>query len=97
MPQCLSRQQVLHIAELAKLALSEDEIALFGEQLGEILAYADRLNSLDTSAIAPTAQAIAMRNVTREDAVRPSLAPEQALANAPDREGEMFRIKPVFD
>ena len=97
MPQCLSRQQVLHIAELAKLALSEDEIALFGEQLGEILAYADRLNSLDTSAIAPTAQAIAMRNVTRQDAVRPSLAPEQALANAPDHEGEMFRIKPVFD
>jgi aspartyl-tRNA(Asn)/glutamyl-tRNA(Gln) amidotransferase subunit C len=52
----LSREQVLHIAELAKLALTEEEVELFAEQLSEILEYAERLNALDTEAIPPTAQ-----------------------------------------
>ena len=97
MPTRLSREQVLHIAELAKLALTEDEIALFAEQLSEILDYADTLNSLDTEAISPTAQVIAMHDVTREDAVGPSLSPEEALANAPDRQDNLFRVRAVFD
>ncbi len=93
----LSRAQVLHIAELAKLALTEEEITLFAEQLSEILDYADRLNSVDTEAIPPTAQVLAMHDVTREDVVHPSLTPDQALANAPDRHNDFFRVKAVFD
>ncbi len=93
----LTRAQVLHIAELAKLALTEEEITLFAEQLSEILDYADRLNGLDTEAIPPTAQVLAIHDVTREDAVRPSLTPDQALANAPDRHNDFFRVKAVFD
>ena len=65
MPTQLSREQVLHIAELAKLELSEEETALFAQQLSEILEYAAKINDLDTDAIPPTAQAIPMRNVTR--------------------------------
>ncbi|MCD6519520.1 MAG: Asp-tRNA(Asn)/Glu-tRNA(Gln) amidotransferase subunit GatC [Anaerolineae bacterium] len=93
----LSRDQVLHIAELAKLALSEEEIELFTEQLSEILAYFEKLNRLDTSAIPPTAQVIDMRNVTRPDEVRPSLSPEEALANAPQRKGNFFKVKPILE
>jgi aspartyl-tRNA(Asn)/glutamyl-tRNA(Gln) amidotransferase subunit C len=93
----LSREQVLHIAELAKLALTEEEVELFAEQLSDILDYAERLNALDTEAIPPTAQAIAMRNVTRPDVVQPSLSPDEALANAPQRRGDYFQVKTILD
>ena len=93
----LSREQVLHIAELAKLGITEEETELFAEQLSEILDYAEILNRLDTDAISPTAQAIHICNVTRPDKVRPSLTPEQALANAPQRQGDHFKVKPILD
>lgn len=93
----LSREQVLHIAELAKLALTEQEVALFTEQLSEILAYAERLNALDTDAIPPTAQAIYQRNVTRPDEPGPSFTPEEALANAPARRDDYFQVKAILE
>ena len=93
----LDRDQVLHIAELAKLALTDEETELFAEQLSEILASFEVLARLDTDAIPPTAQAIYMRNVTRADEVQCSLAPEQALANAPQRQDDHFRVKPILD
>lgn len=93
----LDREQVLHIAELAKLALTEEEIALFAEQLSEILDYFQMLNRLDTNAIPPTAQAIVQRNVTRPDEPRPPLPREEALANAPQRLGNYFRVKPILE
>lgn len=93
----LDREQVLHIAELAKLALTEEEITLFAEQLSEILDYFQMLNRLDTSAIPPTAQAIVQRNVTRPDAPRSPLPREEALANAPQRRGNYFRVKPILE
>jgi aspartyl-tRNA(Asn)/glutamyl-tRNA(Gln) amidotransferase subunit C len=93
----LDREQVLHIAELAKLSLTEQETELFAEQLSEILAYAERLNCLDTDAIPPTAQAIHMRNVIRPDVVRPSLTPDQVLANAPQRQDDYFEVKPILE
>ena len=93
----LSRDQVLHIAELAKLALTDEETALFAEQLSDILEYAEMLNELDTEAISPTAQAIYMRNVTRPDEVCPSLTPEEALANAPQRQDGYFKVKPILE
>jgi aspartyl-tRNA(Asn)/glutamyl-tRNA(Gln) amidotransferase subunit C len=93
----LSREQVLHIAELAKLGITEEETDLFAEQLSEILDYAEMLNRLDTSAIPPTAQVVALRNITRPDEVRPSLTPDEVLANAPQREDNYFQVKPILD
>jgi aspartyl-tRNA(Asn)/glutamyl-tRNA(Gln) amidotransferase subunit C len=93
----LSRKEVLHIAELAKLGITEEETEQFTEQLSEILDYFDMLNRLDTAAIPPTAQAIYMRNVTRPDEVEPSLSPEEALENAPEREGNFFQVRPILE
>ncbi|HUV94895.1 MAG TPA: Asp-tRNA(Asn)/Glu-tRNA(Gln) amidotransferase subunit GatC [Anaerolineae bacterium] len=93
----LSREQVQHIAELAKLGITEEEAELFAGQLSEILEYAQMLNQLDTSAIPPTAQAIPMRSVTRRDEVQPSLSPDKILANAPQRQGNCFKVKLILD
>lgn len=93
----LSRSVVLHIAELAKLRLTDQETDMFAEQLSEILDYAERLNALDTDAISPTAQAIYARNVMSPDVARPSISPDDALANAPDRQDDLFRVKPILE
>jgi len=97
MPQRLDREQVLHIAELAKLALSDEEVERFADQLSAILEYADMLRQLDATAIPPTAQVVNMRNITRPDCVQESLTPEEALANAPDRHGNLVRVRAVFE
>ena len=93
----LSREQVLHIAELAKLGINEQETEMFAEQLSDILEYAEMLNKIDTSAIAPTAQVIQVSNVTRPDTVSESLSVDQALANVPDRFGDYTRVKAIFE
>jgi len=96
-PVRLSRDQVLHIAELAKLGITEAETEIFAEQLSEILDYAEMLNRLDTDAIPPTAQAIGRTNVMRADRVEPSLSPDEVLANAPRRKDDMFEVQPILD
>ncbi len=93
----LSRRDVEKIASLARLELSEDEKILYQEQLSAILAYAERLNELDLQDVPPTASAVPLTNVLREDEVRPSLALEDTLFNAPDADQDQFRIQPVFD
>jgi len=93
----LTRDQVLHIAELAKLGITEAETELFAEQLSEILEYAEILNRLDTDAIPPTAQAIRMVNVMRPDTVQPSLTPDEVLANAPRRKDDLFEVKAILE
>lgn len=94
----LTRTQVQHIAELAKLGLTEEEIAKMTEQLSDILDYAARLNKLDTEAISPTASVVPLSNVMREDAVESSLSRDDVLANAPDKDdrGEYFRVRAIF-
>jgi aspartyl-tRNA(Asn)/glutamyl-tRNA(Gln) amidotransferase subunit C len=93
----LSRKDVEKIASLARLELSEDEKILYQEQLSAILAYAERLNELDLQDVPPTASAVPLTNVLREDEIRPSLALEDTLFNAPDADQDQFRIQPVFD
>jgi len=93
----LDRATVEHIAELAKLELTEDEIELYAGQLSAILDYAERLNEVDTSAIPPTASVLPVRNVLRADEPQPSLPREVALANAADHAEGQFRINAVFD
>ena len=97
MPTRLTHQEVLHIADLAKLAITEEEVALYGEQLSEFLAYAQGLIGLDTEDIPPTAQVTETRNVYREDVPRESLSPGEALDNAPDRQDDWFRVRSVFE
>jgi len=93
----LSREEVLHIARLARLGLTEDEVDRFREQLSNILENFEVLQQIDTSGIAPTAQSIALQNVVKSDEVADSLPPQQVLANAPRREGEFFRVRPVLE
>jgi aspartyl-tRNA(Asn)/glutamyl-tRNA(Gln) amidotransferase subunit C len=93
----ISREEVQHVAHLARLGLSEEEVGTLQEQLSAILEHMRTINELDTSHIAPTAQVIPLRNVMRDDEPRPSLAQDQVLANAPDRDGDFFRVPPVLE
>ena len=93
----LSLAQVEHVADLARLALTEEEKELFREQLSSILAHAERLQRLDTGAIPPTATVLPLQNVLRDDEVRPSLPREDALANAPRVEDAYFRVPVVLE
>ena len=89
----LTLDQVRHVAELARLGLRDDELEALAGELSSILDYIDQLDQLDTAAIAPTAQVGELVDVMRADEVRPSLDPEQALANAPAREDGYFRVR----
>jgi aspartyl-tRNA(Asn)/glutamyl-tRNA(Gln) amidotransferase subunit C len=93
----LSRQQVMQIAELAKLDLTEAEIEQYSGQLSAILEYAERLNALNTEDIPPTATVLPLRTVLRDDAVRPSLTRQQVVANAPDAVEGQFRVSAVLE
>ncbi len=93
----LTRTQVEHVARLARLDLTDEETERFREQLSAILEYAERLQQLDTKDIPPTATVLPLENVMRDDEVRPSLPPEEALANAPAAEDGYFRVPPVLE
>jgi len=93
----LSHEEVRHIAELAKLGITDEEVEQFSEQLSAILEYAEMINRLDTDAIPPTAQVIELRNVMRDDEPRPSSPVEEILANAPRREDDRFQVQAILD
>jgi aspartyl-tRNA(Asn)/glutamyl-tRNA(Gln) amidotransferase subunit C len=93
----LSREEVQHIARLARLGMTEAELERFREQLSNILENFEILQQVDTTDVPPTAQAIPLQNVVRDDKVAPSLPPDDVLANAPQREGELFRVKAVLE
>lgn len=93
----LTRDDVLKIAHLARLALTEDELDHFGDQLSAVLEYAARLNELDLNDIEPSAHAILLTNVLREDAIVPSLKPEDALFNAAATADNQFLIQSVLE
>jgi aspartyl-tRNA(Asn)/glutamyl-tRNA(Gln) amidotransferase subunit C len=93
----LSREEVEHIALLAHLRLTEEELDRFRGQLESILDYASRLNRVDTSSISPTTTVLPLRSILREDRVQASLDREDAFLNAPQRDRDMFRIPPVFE
>ncbi len=93
----LSREEVLHIALLARLGLTEAEVDKFSEQLSHILESFEALQKVDTTDVLPTAQSIPLQNVTKDDKVADSLPQDQILANAPRKEGEYFRVKAVLE
>jgi aspartyl-tRNA(Asn)/glutamyl-tRNA(Gln) amidotransferase subunit C len=93
----LSKEQVEYIAELAKLALTEEEKERYQNQLSAILDYAARLQALDTSDIPPTASVLPINSVMRPDKARPSLPREGLLANASAKDAGMFRVDVVLE
>ncbi|MBA7648789.1 Glutamyl-tRNA(Gln) amidotransferase subunit C [subsurface metagenome] len=93
----LTGQDVLHIARLARLGLTETELERFREQLSNILENFEILQQVDTSNIQPTAQSIALQNIVRDDEVAASLPPSQILANAPKKDGNFFRVRAVLE
>ena len=88
----ITREEVLHVAQLARLELSEGEVDRFVEQLSAILEAVGKVSELDLGDVEPTAHPLELVNVWAEDEPRPSLSPEEALANAPEREGDFFVV-----
>ena len=93
----LNREDVQHIALLARLGLTEAEVEKFKEQLSNIMENFEILQQVDTADVVPTAQSIALHNVVSDDEVIPSLPPDEILANAPRKEGEFFRVRAVLE
>ncbi len=92
----LSRADVEHVAHLARLSLTDEELARFEGQLNHILDQYAILATLDTDAIPPTSQTIELENILRDDVARPSLTVEEALANAPSRDGDFVVVPAII-
>ena len=93
----ISRADVEHVARLARLHLTDEELERMRVQLDAILAYIDKLKALDVDGVEPTSHAVPLVNVMRPDEVRASLSQADALANAPDRAGEFFRVPRIIE
>ena len=91
----ISRDEVLHVARLARLALTDEEVERLGAQLNAILEAVGKVAELDLEGVEPTAHPLELVNVWAEDEPRPSLPVEEALRNAPDREGGFFKVPPA--
>lgn len=93
----ITKEEVEHVALLARLKFSESEKERFTTQLNSILEYMDKLGQLDTTRVDPTFHAITRRNVFREDSVNPSISQNLSLNNAPDKDRGFFRVPKIFE
>lgn len=93
----IRKEDVEHVARLARLHLTDDEKERMRVQLDAILAYIDKLTALDIEGVEPTSHAVPLLNVMRDDEPAPSMSQDQALANAPDRSGEFFRVPRIIE
>ena len=96
MPVPIDATQVRHIGNLGRIRLSDADVEQFGQQLASILSYIEKLDELDTDNVEPMAHAVEIHNVLAEDVLGVSLTPDQALANAPAREGDYFSVPKVL-
>lgn len=92
----IEKKDVEYVAWLARLELSEEEIERFTRQLGQVLEHAEKIKSLDTSEIRPTSHPLPLKNVMREDVVKPGLTQEEALSGAPRAEGGYFVVPRII-
>jgi aspartyl-tRNA(Asn)/glutamyl-tRNA(Gln) amidotransferase subunit C len=92
----ITKEDVIHVANLARLEMDEAAVEKFSHQIGSILDYVDALNRLDTTGVSPTSHAIFLTNAFREDEVGTHLDPELALSNAPEKDGETFWVPRVI-
>ena len=93
----ITLNEVEHVAKLARLEFAEEEKVPFTRQMDSILSYVDKLNELDTSGVEPTSHVLPIRNVFKEDVPKPSLTPDEALANAPDRAGDFYSVPKIIE
>ena len=93
----LTRKDVLQVARLARLELTDDELTRMAEQLNRILGYVEQIQQLNTDGVEPLAHPLPVQNVFREDEPAPSLPIDEALSNAPGRVGDYFGVPAVFD
>ena len=93
----ITSEGVEHVADLARLNLREDEKAKFTSQLNDIFSYMEMLNKVDTSGVEPMTHAISLNNAFRDDVVKESIGDEMAMANAPDKMGNCFRVPKVIE
>ncbi len=91
----ITKQDVEHVALLSRLELSEEEKEKYAQELSQIFNYVEQLGELDVSGVPPTAHALPMKNVFREDENRPSLSNKEALANAPEKEDGCFKVPQI--
>jgi len=96
MPERISRDEVAHVARLARLELTDDELTTFTGQLADVLAHADDVEALDLDDVAPTSHPLPLGNVLRPDTVGPTLDPDEVLAAAPHAEDGRFRVPPIL-
>ncbi|MGG3017694.1 Aspartyl-tRNA(Asn) amidotransferase subunit C Glutamyl-tRNA(Gln) amidotransferase subunit C [Geobacillus stearothermophilus] len=93
----ISIDQVKHVADLARLAITDEEAKMFTKQLDAIITFAEQLNELDTENVPPTSHVLDMRNVMREDIPEPGLPREEVLKNAPDQQDGQFRVPAILE
>ncbi|AEV17695.1 Asp-tRNA(Asn)/Glu-tRNA(Gln) amidotransferase subunit GatC [Geobacillus sp. FSL K6-0789] len=93
----ISIDQVKHVADLARLAITDEEAEMFTKQLDAIITFAEQLNELDTENVPPTSHVLDMRNVMREDIPEPGLPREEVLKNAPDQQDGQFRVPAILE
>lgn len=93
----ITREDVENVALLSRLEVEEDKVATITEQLNAILEYAEILNQVNTEGIKPTAHVLPLKNVLREDEVKPSLSRELALSNAPEQEDGYFKVPKIIE
>jgi aspartyl-tRNA(Asn)/glutamyl-tRNA(Gln) amidotransferase subunit C len=91
----ISRAEVLHVARLARLELTDEEVGRFQEQLSDIIEAISKVSELDLTDVPPTAHPLEIANAWAEDEPRPSLSLDEVFANAPDREDDYFRVPPA--
>lgn len=93
----LSKEDVLHVARLARLALTDEEVEKFRKQLSGILEHAEQVTRLATEDVPPTSHALPLRNVFRPDEIAPCLPQEKALSTAPEREQGRFKVPRIME
>lgn len=93
----IDREQVHKVAHLARLELTPEEEVQFTSQLGDILAYVEQLGELDVRDVAPTTRAIDVSNITRHDALKPWSDRDSILSNAPDQDGDFFKVPKIME
>ena len=93
----LKRKDVLHIARLARISLSQEEVEMYRCQLSEILEHFTVLQEVDTTGVPPTANPLSLSNVMKEDKVKPSIPTDDVLLGAPHKEGRFFKTKAVLE
>ncbi|WP_409304040.1 Asp-tRNA(Asn)/Glu-tRNA(Gln) amidotransferase subunit GatC [Peribacillus sp. SCS-155] len=93
----ISEEQVKHVAHLARLAVTEEEVERFTQQLDQIISFAEQLNELDTEQVEPTSHVLDMKNVMREDKAKKGLPVEEVLKNAPDSKDGQIRVPAIME